>query len=185
MAKACTTWCGSRFAALHDDAIARAVGKSVVNSPLLQCAICGNDPNVGRLVMAIGKEVGARGLTIDPVRMSLRMGGRSIFARGSFTLDHDTEAALKAHLRAAELYASAPPVDGVFTPPVDYPPHQRRVEIEVELGQGFRARPRWSAPTARTNTSPRTPTTAAEAAHEGRNSSSCTRPRAPAGVGAP
>jgi glutamate N-acetyltransferase/amino-acid N-acetyltransferase len=120
----------------HDAELARAVGKSVVNSPLLQCAICGNDPNVGRLVMAIGKEVGARGLAIDPGRMTLRMGGRTIFAHGAFTLDHDTEAALKEHLRAAELYASAPPQGCVFTPPVDFPPHARRVEIEVELGAG-------------------------------------------------
>jgi glutamate N-acetyltransferase/amino-acid N-acetyltransferase len=46
---------------------------------------------------------------------------------------------LVAHLRDAELYASAPPKDGVFTAAVDYPPHERCVEIEVEIGDGSAA----------------------------------------------
>src|SRR5690606_21165602 len=29
------------------EALARSIGKSVINSPLFQCAVCGNDPNVG------------------------------------------------------------------------------------------------------------------------------------------
>ena len=37
-----------------------------------------------------------------------------------------------AHLKGAELYASAPPKDGVFTAPIDFPPHERCVEIEVD-----------------------------------------------------
>ena len=40
-------------------ALARALGKAVVNAPLFKCAVAGNDPNVGRLVQAIGKHVGA------------------------------------------------------------------------------------------------------------------------------
>ena len=35
--------------------------------------------------------------------------------------------------------ASAPPKDGVFTAPIDYPPHERCVEIAVDLGQGAAA----------------------------------------------
>ncbi len=117
-----------------DQALARAVGKAVVNSPLLQCAILGNDPNVGRLVMAIGKELGARGVVLDSHRMQLRLGGQEIFTGGTFVLDPTLESKLVAHLRGAELYASGAGVDGVFTPPVDYPPHARRVEIGIELG---------------------------------------------------
>ena len=45
------------------------------------------------------------------------------------------EEALVAHLTGAELYASAPK-DGVFVPPVDYPAHERCVEVEVDLGCG-------------------------------------------------
>ena len=53
-----------------------------------------------------------------------------------FQLNPAKETALVAHLRGAELYASAPPKDGVFTAPVTYPPHERCVEIIVDLGQG-------------------------------------------------
>ncbi|GHH00278.1 bifunctional glutamate N-acetyltransferase/amino-acid acetyltransferase ArgJ [Streptomyces rubradiris] len=39
----------------RDDAQAKRVGKSVVNSPLVKTAVHGADPNWGRVVMAIGK----------------------------------------------------------------------------------------------------------------------------------
>jgi glutamate N-acetyltransferase / amino-acid N-acetyltransferase len=120
-----------------DAALARAVGKSVVNSPLFQCAVAGNDPNVGRLVCAIGKLLGARDVAIEPSRVRITLGGVEIFAEGAFRLDPAKEAALVAHLKAAELYASVPPADGLtFRPPVSYPPHERAVEIVVDLGLG-------------------------------------------------
>jgi glutamate N-acetyltransferase/amino-acid N-acetyltransferase len=119
-----------------DRETARAVGKSVANSPLFQCAVCGNDANVGRLVMAIGKEVGARHARLDLSRASIRLGGLKILRDGVFALDPSAEAALVAHLKGAELYASGSPQDGVFSPPVDYPPHERRVEIAIDLGCG-------------------------------------------------
>jgi glutamate N-acetyltransferase/amino-acid N-acetyltransferase len=120
-----------------DRALALGVGKAVVNSPLLQCAICGNDPNVGRLVMAIGKHVGAALPGADLSRCALSMAGREIFRDGAFKLDPATEEVLVAHLRGAELYASVAPADGLtFKPPLRYPPHERRVEIAVDLGIG-------------------------------------------------
>ena len=118
------------------EALARGVGKSVVNSPLFKCAVCVNDPNVGRLVCAIGKYIGPAAPGLDLRNLRIRMGGLPIFAAGSFHLDTKVEAALVAHLKQAELYASAPPVDGVFRPPVDYPRHERCVEVEIELGAG-------------------------------------------------
>jgi glutamate N-acetyltransferase/amino-acid N-acetyltransferase len=118
------------------EALARGVGKSVVNSPLFKCAVCGNDPNVGRLVCAIGKYIGPAAPDLDLRNLRIRMGGLPIFASGSFHLDSRVEAALIAHLKQAELYASAPPVDGVFRPPVDYPAHERCVEVEIDLGVG-------------------------------------------------
>lgn len=39
----------------RDDAQAKRVGKSVVNSPLVKAAVHGSDPNWGRVAMAIGK----------------------------------------------------------------------------------------------------------------------------------
>lgn len=116
--------------------LARTLGKAIVNAPLLKCAIAGNDPNVGRLVQAIGKHVGAHSLALDLSRLRARIGGVEIFANGAFQLNPDKENALVAHLKEAELYASAEPKNGVFKPAVDYPPHERCVEIEVDLGSG-------------------------------------------------
>ncbi len=119
-----------------DAVAARGLGRAIVNAPLFKCAVAGNDPNVGRLVQAIGKHVGAHAPGLDVSRLRLRLGGIEIFSGGVFRLDPAKETALVAHLRGAELYASAAPKDGVFTAPIDFPPHERCVEIEVELGSG-------------------------------------------------
>lgn len=116
--------------------LARTLGKAIVNAPLLKCAIAGNDPNVGRLVQAIGKHVGAHSLSVDLSKLRARIGGIEIFANGAFQLNPGKENALVAHLKAAELYASAEPTNGVFKPTVSYPPHERCVEIEIDLGTG-------------------------------------------------
>lgn len=47
------------------------VGRSVVDSPLVKCALHGGDANWGRLVMAVGKS----GATLDPLRLSITVGG--------------------------------------------------------------------------------------------------------------
>ena len=113
---------------------ARALGKAIVNAPLFKCAVAGNDPNVGRLVQAIGKHVGASAPGTDVSRLRVTMGGIEIFSGGAFRLDPAKESALVAHLVSAELYKSAPPKDGVFAPPSDFPAHERCVDIEVDLG---------------------------------------------------
>jgi len=117
-------------------ALACALGKAIVNAPLFKCAVAGNDPNVGRLVQAIGKHVGAHAPDTDLSKLSARIGGIEIFAGGSFRLNPEKETALVGHFKHAELYTSKPSPDGVFAPPVDYPPHERCVEIEVDLGGG-------------------------------------------------
>ncbi|MCX6955791.1 MAG: bifunctional ornithine acetyltransferase/N-acetylglutamate synthase [Verrucomicrobia bacterium] len=116
--------------------LARALGKAIVNAPLFKCAVAGNDPNVGRLVQAIGKHIGAFAPKTDMSKLRASMGGVEIFANGVFQLNPEKETALVAHLRGAELYASAPPKDGVFSAPVDFPPHERCVEIAIEVGNG-------------------------------------------------
>ena len=113
---------------------ARALGKAIVNAPLFKCAVAGNDPNVGRLVQAIGKHVGSAAPGTDISRVRLTLGGVEIFSGGAFRLDPAKEAALAAHLRSAELYPSAPPKDWVFAAPVDYPAHERCVEVGVDMG---------------------------------------------------
>ena len=117
-------------------ALARSLAKAVVNAPLFKCAVAGNDPNVGRLIQAIGKHVGTQAPGLDLSRLRASLGGVEIYARGAFQLNPAREQALVAHLRATELYASAPPKHGVFTPPVDFPAHERCVEIEIDLQQG-------------------------------------------------
>ena len=116
---------------------ARGVGKAVVNSPLLKAAVNGNDPNVGRLLCAAGKHAGALGIPLDPARVTMRVGGEVVLEGGAMRLDPEKEQRLVRHMRSAELYASAPAPDGItFRPPVDYPRHERRVEIEIDLGMG-------------------------------------------------
>jgi len=116
--------------------LARALGKAIVNGPLFKCAVAGNDPNVGRLIQAIGKYVGAQAPGLDLSNLRASLGGIEIFARGVFQLDPAKEAALVAHLKSAELYASRPGADGVFSPPIDFPPHERAVELEIDVGNG-------------------------------------------------
>jgi len=116
--------------------LARALGKAVVNAPLFKCAVAGNDPNVGRLIQAIGKYVGAVAPNTDMSKLRATMGGVEIFAHGVFQLNPEKETSLVAHLRGAELYASKPTPDAHFTAPIDYPPHERCVEVEIEVGNG-------------------------------------------------
>jgi glutamate N-acetyltransferase/amino-acid N-acetyltransferase len=121
----------------RDRAVARGVGKSIVNSPLFQCAVNGNDPNVGRLLCAIGKYTGREGVALDPAGVRISVGGERILEGGAMRLDPEKERRLVEHLRAAELYATAPAADGItFRPPIDFPPHERSVEIDVDLGAG-------------------------------------------------
>jgi glutamate N-acetyltransferase/amino-acid N-acetyltransferase len=116
---------------------ARGLAKAVVNSPLLKAAVAGNDPNVGRLLCAAGKHAGALGLPLDPARVVMKVGGEVVLEGGAMRLDPEKEARLVRHLSSAELYASAPAADGLtFRPPIDYPPHERRVEVEISLSMG-------------------------------------------------
>ena len=116
--------------------LARGLGKAVINSPLVKTAMCGNDPNVGRVLGAIGKYIGvhASGLNLEATRISL--GGRTIFANGSFQLVPAVETELAGYLKNTELYTSSTPKGGVFRPSVDFPPHERCVELEIDLAAG-------------------------------------------------
>lgn len=116
---------------LPEVAWAKAIGKAIVNSPLVKTAICGNDPNVGRLLAAIGKTIGTAGWPIDPRQARVAMGGLTVFADGAFTLTPALDEQVRAHLEATELYRSQGTSDGMFYTPVKYPPHDRCVEIEV------------------------------------------------------
>ncbi|MEA3245948.1 MAG: bifunctional glutamate N-acetyltransferase/amino-acid acetyltransferase ArgJ, partial [Gemmatimonadota bacterium] len=69
-----------RVRGAKDRADARTVAKSVVNSPLVKTMVAGADPNVGRLLMAIGKCFGA---TIVPARTDAWINGHQVVRGGA------------------------------------------------------------------------------------------------------
>ncbi len=120
-----------------DHTIARAVGKSVVNSPLWQCAVAGNDPNVGRLIMAVGKCLEQNNAWFAPEACSVWLGNEVVFEEGRSRLDAEKEKRLVRYLKEAELYESgAPDAQGMFHPPINFPAHARCVDIVIDLGGG-------------------------------------------------
>ncbi|WP_017572429.1 bifunctional glutamate N-acetyltransferase/amino-acid acetyltransferase ArgJ [Nocardiopsis halotolerans] len=59
-----------RVSGARDDAQARRVAKTVVNSPLVKTAVHGADPNWGRVTMAVGKCQDETDIVPDNVRIS-------------------------------------------------------------------------------------------------------------------
>jgi glutamate N-acetyltransferase/amino-acid N-acetyltransferase len=107
----------------QDEAAALGVARAVANSPLVKTAVFGNDPNVGRIVSAIGDYAGNSGGKLDTSRIVVRMGGEEIFSGGCFRLDADKEHRLCEYLR-----------DRAFdTKRVPWPQHDRTVDIEIRL----------------------------------------------------
>lgn len=56
---------------------AKNAGKSIINSPLVKTALFGNDPNWGRIAMALGK---TEGLTFDQNKVEIYYGQFPIFS---------------------------------------------------------------------------------------------------------
>jgi glutamate N-acetyltransferase/amino-acid N-acetyltransferase len=62
---------------------AQRVAKLIVESPLVKTAIAGNDPNWGRIMMAMGKDPS---VTMDESCISITINGCVIFSKGQATL---------------------------------------------------------------------------------------------------
>lgn len=60
--------------------MAQKMAKLVVESPLVKTAIHGEDPNWGRIVMAIGKDTSVK---LNPEKVSIKIGDFSIFSKGT------------------------------------------------------------------------------------------------------
>jgi glutamate N-acetyltransferase/amino-acid N-acetyltransferase len=73
---------------------ARRIGLAIGNSPLVKTAIAGEDPNWGRIVMAVGKA----GEKADRDRLAIAIGGVPITVNGRRRPDYD-EAPVIAHMR--------------------------------------------------------------------------------------
>ncbi|MFO7259826.1 MAG: bifunctional glutamate N-acetyltransferase/amino-acid acetyltransferase ArgJ [bacterium] len=88
---------------------ARRMARSIVESPLVKTMAYGADPNVGRILMALGKCFECE---IDPARLEIRIGDALVFANGR-RLDFE-DAAVRAIL-------SGDPVD---------------IRVDLRLGDG-------------------------------------------------
>ena len=61
----------------------KKIAKSIINSPLVKCAINGADPNWGRIVMAIGKvELDSGVSSIERQDISISIQGEVLYKRG-------------------------------------------------------------------------------------------------------
>jgi glutamate N-acetyltransferase/amino-acid N-acetyltransferase len=62
-----------------DQADARTVARSLAESPLVKTMVFGGDPNVGRILMAVGKCFGAR---VEAERIGAKLSGVAVLERG-------------------------------------------------------------------------------------------------------
>jgi len=67
---------------------ARTVAKSLVNSPLVKTMVFGGDPNVGRILMAVGKCFACR---VDPERIGASICGVRVLENGRRTAFDEAE----------------------------------------------------------------------------------------------
>ena len=77
---------------------ARKIGLSIANSPLVKTAIAGEDPNWGRIVMAVGKS----GEAADRDKLSIKFGGIEVARDGERAADYD-EATAAAYMKNPEI----------------------------------------------------------------------------------
>ena len=68
---------------------AKKIAFSIANSPLVKTAIAGEDPNWGRIVMAIGKS----GIALDIENLSIKLGNLSIIHKGKLNVNYNEDEA--------------------------------------------------------------------------------------------
>ncbi len=79
-------------------AAARRIGFAIANSPLVKTAIAGEDPNWGRIVMAVGKS----GERAERDRLAISIGDIPVARAGQVLPDYD-EAPAAAHMKGREV----------------------------------------------------------------------------------
>ncbi len=82
----------SKFVTIHVQNLktendAKKIAFSIANSPLVKTAIAGEDPNWGRVVMAIGKA----GVAIDINKLSIRFGDQNIIQNGKININFNED----------------------------------------------------------------------------------------------
>ncbi len=120
----------------RDSKDARDLCKAVVNSPLIKCAIAGNDPNIGRIASAVGSfmgkwQEGRRGGDFDTkdletdwtTKCTIKIGDRIVFLGGEFQLDGEAESALSDYIKSRS-----------FGNDTEWPENYENVVITVDFG---------------------------------------------------
>ncbi len=82
----------------ESDAAAHRIGLSVANSPLVKTAIAGEDPNWGRLVMAVGKA----GEAANRDALQIWIGDQQVACKGAVHTRYSEEAAAN-HMKGQEI----------------------------------------------------------------------------------
>jgi len=77
---------------------AKRIGLAIANSPLVKTAVAGEDPNWGRIVMAVGKA----GEKADRDRLSISIGGIAVAKRGMVVPRYD-EAPVARHMKGQDI----------------------------------------------------------------------------------
>ncbi len=77
---------------------AHSIAMAIANSPLVKTAIAGEDPNWGRIVMAVGKA----GESVDPAQLSIAIGPHAIVEQGELIAGYD-ETPVAAYMTQPEL----------------------------------------------------------------------------------
>jgi len=85
----------------EDDRAARRIAFAIANSPILKTAIAGQDPNWGRVVMAVGKS----GEAADRDRLSIWFGPHLVAQNGERAPDY-AEKTVAAYMTGAEIAIS-------------------------------------------------------------------------------
>ena len=87
-----------RITGAADDADAHTVALAIANSPLVKTAVAGEDPNWGRVVMAVGKS----GAKADRDTLTIRFGDVLVAEKGWVSPDYREDDAA-AHMKGDEL----------------------------------------------------------------------------------
>jgi glutamate N-acetyltransferase/amino-acid N-acetyltransferase len=77
---------------------AKRIGLSIANSPLVKTAIAGEDPNWGRIVMAVGKS----GEAADRDKLNIWIGGHQVTSEGARVHNYD-EAPLAEYMKGRNI----------------------------------------------------------------------------------
>ncbi len=87
-----------RISGAASAAAARRIGLAIGNSPLVKTAIAGEDPNWGRIVMAVGKS----GERAERDRLAIAIGGIDVARQGEVVPGYD-ETPVAAHMKRQEI----------------------------------------------------------------------------------